>query len=43
MPALRFLLAAADYVLAGADGDVFGRCLDKQQQDNEAIPVYKSS
>lgn len=37
----RFAKAVADYVLA-MQMEMFGLRLDKQQQDNEAIPVYKS-
>ena len=36
-----FCQAVADYVLA-MQMEMFGLRLDKQQQDNEAIPVYKS-
>lgn len=38
---IRFAKAVADYVLA-MQMEMFGLRLDKQQQDNEAIPVYKS-
>lgn len=38
---IRFAKAVADYVLA-MQMEMFGLHLDKQQQDNEAIPVYKS-
>ena len=38
---VRFAKAVADYVLA-MQMEMFGLRLDKQQQDNEAIPVYKS-
>ncbi len=38
---IRFAKAVADYVLA-MQMELFGLRLDKQQQDNEAIPVYKS-
>lgn len=36
---VRFATAVADYVLA-MQMEMFGRRLDKQQQDNEAAPVY---
>ena len=38
---IRFAKAVADYVLA-MQMELFGLRLDKQQQFNEAIPVYKS-
>ncbi len=38
---IRFAKAVADYVLA-MQMEMFGLRLDKQQQDNETIPVYKS-
>lgn len=38
---IRFAKTVADYVLA-MQMEMFGLRLDKQQQDNEAIPVYKS-
>ena len=38
---IRFAKSVADYVLA-MQMEMFGLRLDKQQQDNEAIPVYKS-
>ena len=38
---IRFAKAVADYVLA-MQMEMFGLRLDKQQQDNEAIPVYES-
>lgn len=38
---IRFALAVADYVLA-MQMEMFGQRLDRQQQDNDVIPVYRS-
>lgn len=38
---IRFAVAVADYVLA-MQMEMFGQRLDRQQQDNDAAPVYKT-
>ena len=38
---IRFALAVADYVLA-MQMEMFGQRLDRQQKDNDIVPIYKS-